>query len=118
MDLLLLFLLAAMAGAGIVALVIISTTQRATSSAITRYFIEGEYILATGEPPPGWLKPSRRNWFRKPCADATQSDLLARFDDLALFFERCRFFEDEWTREQMLSQLATIRKNWQEKSPD
>lgn len=115
MDLLLLFFLASVAGAGAVAAVIIWSTQRAASSAITSYFKAGEYILATGQPPPDWLKHGqRRRWFRQPSA---QSDLLARLDDLLRFFEGCRFFEDEWTREQMLSQLAAIRKTWQENSP-
>ena len=41
---------------------------------------------------------------------------MARFDDLVRFFERCRFFEDEWTRQQMLAQLATIRENWQQRA--
>ncbi len=117
MDLLLLFILAAIAGAAAVAGIIIWSTQRATSSAITSYFKASEYILETGEPPPKWLaKPWHKRLFRSARSGVTHSELMARFDDLVRFFEHCRFFEDEWAREQMLAQLASIRQNWQDRA--
>ncbi len=115
MDLLFLFILAALAGAAAVAGIIFWSTQRATASAITSYFKASEYILETGEPPPDWLaNPRRKRLFRPAGSSVTHVELMARFDDLVRFFEHCRFFEDEWAREQLLAQLATIRENWQE----
>ncbi len=117
MDLLLLFILAALAGAAAVAGVIVWSTQRAASSAITRYFKASEHILETGEPPPDWLaNPRPKRLFRSARANVTHVELMARFDDLVRFFKHCRFFEDEWTRQQMLAQLATIRENWQQRA--
>ncbi len=113
MDLLFLFVLASILGALTVARVILWSTQRATSSAITSYFKASEYIFESGEPPPEWLaNPRWRHRFRSPNASATHAEILARFDDLVRFFEHCSFFEDEWTREQMLAQLAIIRESW------
>ena len=113
MDLLILFVLASIVGAATVARVILWSTQRATSSAITSYFKASEYILESGEPPPEWLaNPRRRRPFRSSKADVTHTEILARFDDLVRYFEHCSFFEDEWTREQMLAQLASIRERW------
>lgn len=119
MDMLIAFSLAALAGAATVAGIILWSTQRATASAITNYFKASEYILETGEPPPDWLaKTRRRRLFRPARSNSTQTQLLARFDDLLRFFENCRFFEDEFAREQMLTQLQTIRENWQERATD
>lgn len=116
MDLLLFFVLASLAGAGSVALVIVWTTQRAAASAITRYFQASEIILATGNPPPDWLKP-RRRWLRIGKASPSQSELLKRLDELTRFFEQCRFYEDDFSRDEMLAQLAAIRQAWQERPP-
>ena len=114
MDLLFLFVLASILGALTVARVILWSTQRATSSAITSYFKASEYILETGEPPPEWLVKPRR-LFRSSNAKVAHSEIMARFDDLVRFFEHSSFFADEWTREQMLAQLASIREGWQER---
>lgn len=116
MDILILFTLAALAGAAAIVGIILWSTQRAASSAITRYFKAGEYILATGKPPPDWLAKSRRRRLRLSGASAiSHSELMKRFDEMVRFFEHCRFFEDERAREQMLAQLATIRERWQER---
>ena len=117
MDLLLLFSLAALAGAAAVAGVIFWSTQRAASSAITSYFKASEYILETGEPPPDWLaSPRRKRLLRAGASNSSHDHLMDRFDDLVRFFEHCSMFEDEWTREQMLAQLAAIRERWQERA--
>ncbi|MCY3782153.1 MAG: hypothetical protein OXG78_17700 [Chloroflexi bacterium] len=117
MDLILFFVLAASAGAAAVAGVVVWSTQRAASSALTSYFKASEHILETGEPPPEWrANPKRKRLFRSAGSSATHPELMARFDDLVRFFEGCRFFEDEWAREQMLAQLATIRENWQDRA--
>lgn len=116
MDLLLLFILAAIAGTAAVGGVILWSTQRAASAAITSYFKASEYILDTREPPPEWLaKPKRRLMTRTERSHDSKADLLGRLDDLIRFFEGCQFFEDAWTREQMLAQLAAIREDWRQR---
>ena len=117
MDLLALFILASMIGAFMVAWVIVSTTRRASDSAITRYFKASEYILETGQPPPDWLAPPR--WKRllgRATVSATQELTLARLASLIKFFEHCSFYEDEFAREQHLSQLEAIRTDWQRRA--
>lgn len=117
MDLLVLFVAASIAGGAAVAGTILWSTKRAADSAITSYFKASEYILETGDPPPEWLAKPRRRWLLRSSESGRQTtDLMARFDEMARFFEHCRFFEDEWTREQMLSQLAAIREDWQERA--
>ncbi|MCY3573642.1 MAG: hypothetical protein OXG92_02750 [Chloroflexi bacterium] len=98
MDLLALFALASALGAAVVAGVIVWTSARAANSAITRHFKASEHILETGEPPPNWL--------------TQRKDPLANLDELIHFFESCRFFEDEFAREQLLAQLADVREDW------
>ncbi len=114
MDLLALFILASLIGTLIIARVIVWSTDRASNSAITNYFKASEYILETGEPPPEWLAvPFRVRLFRTASASISHDQLMARLDDLFRYFEQCSFFEDEWTREQLLSQLGEVRENWQ-----
>ena len=114
MDLLLAFGLAAIVGAAAIAVVIVWSTQRAAGLAITTRFQAGEYILDTGDPPPRWLKRRRR--FPLPTRSASApAELIAKLDDLIRFFQHCRFFEDEWAREQTLAQLAAIRQDWLER---
>lgn len=98
MDLLVLFALASILGAAGVAGVIVWATNRAAGSAITRHFKASEHILDTGEPPANWRKQRK--------------DPLASLDELIEFFETCRFFEDEFAREQLLAQLAKVREDW------
>ncbi|MCY4147091.1 MAG: hypothetical protein OXE95_03815 [Chloroflexi bacterium] len=98
MDLLAAFALASALGAAGVASVIIWATDRAAASSITRHFKASEHILNTGEPPANW-----RNQRKDP---------LANLDELIKFFETCRFFEDEFAREQLLAQLAMVRADW------
>ena len=98
MDFLALFVVVSILGAGMVALVIVWTTNRAAKSAITRHFQASEYILETGEPPPSWR--------------GKRADPVQRLDELILFFEHCSFFEDDFAREQLLLQLEDTRENW------
>ena len=113
MDLLAVFALASLLGAFMIVRVILWTTNRAAETAVTRYFKASEHILETGEPPPEWLAPPlRRRIFSAAPAAATDDDVLERLNDLFRFFEQCSFFEDEWAREQMLSQLTAIRERW------
>ena len=113
MDLLAVFALASIIGAFTLVRFILWTTNRAAASAVTRYFKASEHILETGEPPPEWLAPpARRRVFSAARATVTQSEILQRFDELFRFFEHCRFFEDEWAREQLLAQLIAVRETW------
>ena len=113
MDLLAVFVLAALIGALMLVRVIMWTTNRAAETAVTRYFKACEHILETGEPPSEWLVPPRRTRIFIPAPDAaTHDDILKRLDELHRFFEHCRFFEDEWAREQLLSQLEDVRERW------
>lgn len=113
MDLLAAFVLASLIGAFMIVRVIMWTTNRAAETAVTRYFKASEHILETGEPPPEWLAPPlRRRIFSAGPAVVTHDEVLQRLSDLVRFFEHCTFFEDEWAREQMLSQLENIRQHW------
>lgn len=113
MDLLAVFLLASLIGAFMLVRVIMWTTNRAAGTAVTQYFKASEHILETGEPPPEWLAPPlRRRIFRAASARATHDEVMERLNDLFRFFEHCSFFEDEWAREQLLSQLTIIRERW------
>ncbi len=113
MDILAVFVLASLIGAFMIVRVILWTTNRAAESAVTRYFKASEHILETGEPPPEWIAPPlHRRIFSTAPAAVTNKEVLERLNDLSRFFEQCSFFEDEWTREQMLAQLSTIRERW------
>lgn len=113
MDLLALFIAASILGAGLVAWVVVWTTNRASESAITRHFKASERILETGAPPPEWLRPPL--WKRLVGAaptSASQANALARLDELIHFFEHCNFYEDDFAREQHLRQLESLREAW------
>ena len=113
MDLLAVFALASLIGAFMIVRVILWTTNRAAETAVTRYFKASEHILETGEPPPDWLSPPlRKRIFSTAPATVTNDQLLERLNDLFRFFEHCSFFEDEWAREQLLSQLEITRERW------
>lgn len=113
MDLLAIFALASLIGAFMLVRVILWTTNRAAESAVTQYFKASEHILETGEPPPEWLiPPVRKRLFSAAPATVTPDEILERFNDLLRFFEQCSFFEDEWAREQLLSQLQAVRAKW------
>ncbi len=114
MDLLALVVLASVVGTLFVARVILWSSNRAAEGAVTRYFKASEHILNTGEPPPEWrIAPWRRRLTGGATATARDDEILARLDDLVKFFKTCRFFEDEWTREQLLAQLGEARAAWQ-----
>ncbi len=114
MDLLALVVLAAFVGTLFVARVMVWSSNQAAEGAITRYFKASEYILNTGEPPPEWrVVPWRRRLTGRADAAARDEEILARLDDLVRFFEACRFFEDEWTREQLIMRLSETRAAWQ-----
>ena len=114
MDVLALVILASLVGVLLIGRVIISTTDRAAEGAITRYFKASEHILKTGQPPPDWYEISLwRRLIGRAAVPVSQDEIMARLDELIRFFEGCRFFEDEWTREQLLSQLADVRDTWQ-----
>ena len=113
MDVLLVVILGSILGAALVAWVIVSATNRASHAAITRHFQASEFILQRHRPPPDWLKPARFSWL--PLRGNTRSskaDSLAKLDDLIRFFAACSFFEDEWSREQLLRQLQDERAAW------
>ena len=114
MDLLAAFIVASLIGAGMVAWVIIWTTNRASASAVTVHFKASEYILETGKPPPEWLAlPLWKRLLGKASKSAGDGRALARLDELIRFFEHCSFYEDEFVREQHLSQLEGVRRAWQ-----
>lgn len=113
MDLLAVFVVASVIGAGMVAWVIIWTANRATASAITRHFKASEHILETGKPPPDWLAtPIWRRLRGKAFRSTSEAAVLARLDELIRFFEGCSFYEDDFAREQHLSQLERVRQTW------
>ena len=113
MDLLAIFALASLIGAFMLVRVILWTTNRAADSAVTKHFRASEHILETGEPPPEWLTPPlRKRLFSPAPAAAAPEEIHERFNDLLRFFEQCSFFEDEWTREQLLSQLKAVSEKW------
>ncbi len=113
MDLLGLFLLASLIGAAMVALVIVWSTNRASSAAITSHFKASEHILDTGQPPPDWLmSPLWKRLLARP-APPDRDALLQRLDKLIRYFESSSFVEDEWTRQQLLAQLGAVRERWQ-----
>ena len=113
MDLLGLFIVVSVLGAGLVAWVIIWTTNRASESAITRHFKASEHILETGQPPPGWLRrPAWKRLVRSAPASTSQESVLARLDELIRFFEHCSFYEDDFAREAHLSRLDELRNAW------
>jgi len=114
MDLLALFIVASLIGGGMVAWVAIWTTNRASNAAITRYFKASEYILETGMPPPEWLRaPVWKRLLALPPFSAREEQVIARLDELIRFFKHCSFYEDEFAREQHLSQLEAVRRAWQ-----
>ena len=114
MDLLIVFAIASVIGAVMIAWVIIWTANRASASAITRHFKASEYILETGKPPPDWLAtPIWRRLRAKAFGSTGQIAVLTRLDELIRFFEHCSFYEDEFAREAHLSQLERVRQTWQ-----
>lgn len=118
MDLLAFFIVATVIGAGLVAWVVVWTTSRASESAITRYFKASEYILDTGDPPPEWYAvPIWKRLLGAAPATASQERILIRLDELIRFFEDCSFYEDEFAREQHLTQLEGIRQAWRQSGP-
>ncbi len=113
MDLLGLFILISALGAGLVAWVIIWTTNRASESAITRYFKASEHILETGQPPPDWLRaPAWKRLVGAAPPPASHESALARLDELIRFFESCSFYEDDFARDEHLARLDGLRKAW------
>ncbi len=113
MDLLLIFILASIIGAALVARVMVWATDRATHGAITSNFQASEYILEYHRPPPHWTATARRVWPpQRGKQNVTKAELLARLDELINFFVQCSFFEDEWSREQLLLQLEQERQAW------
>ena len=114
MDLLFAFALFAIIAAALVAFVMIRSTRRTAAAAITRHFKAAEYILEHHQPPPAWQTvPWRKRLFSQSPRQNTHADLLARLDELIRFFEHSPFFEDEWTRQQLLTQLDQERQNWE-----
>lgn len=113
MDLLLVFIVASVIGATLLARVIIWSTNRASHTAITSYFKASEFILEHHRPPPNWVIHAPKGWRgRRSVKPVSKADIIANLDDLIGFFEACSFFEDEWTREQMLKQLREERDSW------
>ncbi len=114
MDLLALFIVASLIGGAMVAWVAIWTTNRASNAAITRHFKASEYIMETGKPPPEWLRAPA---WKRPLAilpfSAADKSVTARLEELIRFFEHCSFYEDEFARDQHLSQLEGVRRAWQ-----
>ncbi len=113
MDLLAVFILAAVIAAAMIAVVITWASNRASSAAITSYFKAGEYIIETGQAPPGWhAQPKWKRLFGKSPNQVNTADCLKRLDDLIRFFQHCSFFQDERAREELLSQLGRVREAW------
>ena len=118
MDFLLAFTLFAIMAAAIIAAVIVRSTRRAATAAITRHFKAAEYILTHHQPPPQWQTPPwRKRLFSQSPRQNTPADMLDRLDELIRFFEHSPFFEDEWTRQQLLTQLDQERQNWEVSLP-
>ena len=117
MDFLLAFILFAIIAAALVAFVMIRSTRRAAAAAISRHFKAAEYILAHHQPPPTWQTPLWRKRLFSQSPRQNTADMLARLDELIRFFEHSPFFEDEWTRQQLLTQLDQERQNWEVSLP-
>ncbi len=116
MDFLLFFGFAALVGAGLVAVIIVRATNRASHHAITRYFKASEFILEHHRPPPEWVLSAPGSWLRARSLRAvSKADVMARLDELIDYFEHCSFFEDEFAREQLLLQLRAEREDWRSK---
>ena len=114
MDLLLIFILASILAAVLVASVIIWSTHRASSAAVTRHFKSAEYILEHHRPPPEWYAvPWQKKLLGPSPRQVAGADIMAGLDELIRFFEHSAFFEDEWTRQQLLAQLEKERQNWE-----
>ena len=78
------------------------------------HFKASEYILETGKPPPDWLSaPIWRRLQGKAFSSTSEVALLARLDELIRFFEHCSFYEDDFARDEYLSQLERVRQAWQ-----
>ena len=119
MDFLALFIAASLIGAGLVAWVVIWTTNRAAQSAVTRYFKASEHILETGQPPPDWLAiPAWKRVLRASGAPIAEERHLKRLDDLIRFFERCTFYDDDFARAAHLSELESVRQAWRDGRAD
>lgn len=116
MDILLYFFLLSLGGAGLVAWVIIRSTDRASHRAVTSYFKASEFILEHHRPPPEWVLTAPGGWLRaRSVRPVGKDDILAKLDELIAYFEQCSFFEDEFAREQLLLQLRAERADWQSK---
>ena len=111
MSFILVFFVAAVAGATLLAAVIVWSTNRSIQGAITRHFQDSDYILSHRQPPPDWLKT---RWGRQP----KKRNLLSRLDKLQRFYQNCTFFDSEDTREELLDQLSQTREKWQANLPD
>ena len=110
MDYLLGFLLFAIAGAALVAWVIVWSTNRAAHGAITDYFRDADYILEQHKPPPSW----RRDRWGKP---ANERSVMQRMDKLVSFFEGSDFTDEAATRDELLRQLRDERQRWRAEPP-
>ena len=65
-------------------------------------------------PPPEWLKaPAWKRLLGIQRFSAAEEPVMARLDELIRFFEHCSFYEDEFARDQHLSQLEGVRRAWQ-----
>ena len=116
MDYLLFFVLASLAGAALVAFVIVWSTNRASHGAITSYFKASEFILEHHRPPPEWIRTTPGGWLKaRLIRPVNKRDAMTRLDELIDFFEKCSFFEDESAREQLLIKLREEREDWQRK---
>ena len=111
MAFIIVFFVTALAGATLLAWVIIWSTNRAAHGAITRHFQDSEFILDHGEPPAEWRT---LRWGRQ----ASKRDLLTRLDKLLRFYENSAFFDGEEARDELLRQLRDVRDDWRMNLPN
>lgn len=100
-------------------------TEKATHASLTDRFKDAEIILNQHHAPASWqtktpvfkaFMQGRLNsslFAPKRRVVPPKTQLLARLDELILFFETCPFFDSEESRDVMLDELWQERDRWE-----